>query len=31
MPLRILVSADEEFEGDACEDVIVSGLEIVVG
>jgi hypothetical protein len=30
-PLGVLVSADEKFEGELFEDVIVGGLELVVG
>jgi hypothetical protein len=30
-PLGIFVSADQEFEGELFEDVIVSGLEFVIG
>ena len=30
-PLRIFVSADEEFEGESFEHEIVSGLKIVIG
>ncbi len=31
MPVGIFVSADQEFEGELFEDVIVGGLEIVIG
>ena len=30
-PLRIFVSADQEFEGELFENVIVGGLEFVIG
>lgn len=30
-PLGIFMSADEEFQGELFEDVIVGGLEIVIG
>ncbi len=30
-PLGIFVSADQEFQGELIEDVVVGGLEIVIG
>ena len=30
-PVRIFVSADQEFQSELLEDVIVGGLEIVIG
>ena len=30
-PVRVLVSADQQFQGELFEDVILGGLEIVIG
>ena len=31
MPIRIFMSADQEFQGELFEDVIVGGVKIVIG